>query len=239
MPAAAAGISQALFAGYDSIDPSNPGMQLETLFGRAIVGGLASDVTGGKFANGAVTAAFSYAFGEMARAGGMKGGGSGNGSPGGRVGDSRWMSEGEVSMSQEVFGDSIDYVKVKIFGRPYIGFQRRGYAMSPNGSIYFHPEDYMADFSTAGVGTRSWFMHEMTHVWQVQHGIRPTIRFKYNYAPLRTQSFTRWNTEQQGDIVSDYYRLMHGAAPQHGYHPPSAYRAVMPFTAPWSGRPGQ
>lgn len=127
-------------------------------------------LTGGKFGNGAITAACSRAFNdELSRTGGGRA--SGQGSGGGtslKVGQSRPMTGGEVAMAKEIFGDDIDYAKVSVFNRKFAIFQRKGVAMSPNGNICFQPADYLDDFSLAGMSGRSWFIHEVTHVWQHQ-----------------------------------------------------------------------
>ena len=64
-------------------------------------------------------------------------------------------------------------------------------------------------------------IHEMTHIWQYQHGISMVttlfhaIRGKYDYrgetaliaARREGKQFIDFNTEQQGDICRDYYRI--------------------------------
>jgi RHS repeat-associated protein len=64
---AAAGITQAFSGGIDRIDPANlEGFSIERVLAAALLGGAVSDLTGGKFANGAVTSAFAYAFSSAA-----------------------------------------------------------------------------------------------------------------------------------------------------------------------------
>jgi hypothetical protein len=50
------------------IDPSNPGFSPQRVMAAAIVGGTVSDLTGDKFASGALTAAFAEAFSGVTRA---------------------------------------------------------------------------------------------------------------------------------------------------------------------------
>jgi hypothetical protein len=57
----AAGVTQAFSGGIDLIDTANPGFSFRRTMAAALLGGTVSDLSGGKFANGAVTAAFSYA----------------------------------------------------------------------------------------------------------------------------------------------------------------------------------
>jgi len=108
--------------------------------------------------------------------------------------------------------------------------------MAPDGNIYFHPDDYLDDFSTGSAGTRAWFMHEMTHVWQKQQGMSVTLRGvfdrNYRYLPLVTappgRSFYSFGIEQQGDIVRDYYLLRQGYQVQ-GAPSILTYQSVLPF----------
>ncbi len=202
----------------------------------ATIGGTASVIAGGTFANGAVTAAFARIFGEAALAGGRGSGPSSGGAATLRRGGSRPLTDGEVAMSEEIFFDDIDYSGVKVYRRTYFPGRPRGEAMAPNGNIYFHPDDYLDDFSTASAGTRAWFMHEMTHVWQQQQGISVMLRGafdrNYSYLPLVAsppgRSFHSFGIEQQGDIVRDYYLLRQGYQVQ-GAPPMSTYQSVLPF----------
>ena len=61
------------------------------------------------------------------------------------------------------------------------------------------------------------FIHEMTHVWQHQHGVNVLLvgayqqakqflvgdQYDYHLAPGKM--FKDFNIEQQGDIIRDYY----------------------------------
>jgi hypothetical protein len=65
---AAAGVTQAFSGAVGKIDPTNPYIgSAARILTAAMIGGVASDLSGGKFAHGAVTAAFSQAFGEVGR----------------------------------------------------------------------------------------------------------------------------------------------------------------------------
>lgn len=93
-------------------------------------------------------------------------------------------------------------------------------------SIYFpHPLRTDAAHLDAGIfGDMAWLVHELTHVWQYrQRGLRyafdaveKQVRFgaaAYDYrgaaglqeAAGRNASLTDFNSEQQGDIVRDFY----------------------------------
>lgn len=133
--------------------------------------------------------------------------------------DSRALTQGEITIARSVFGNSIDYGRVRIFNRPYFEiFGRQNTLVTPNGNIYIADKDYMADFSTQSASRQSLFMHEMTHVWQFQNG--QTVRWNaikgwigsgfnyhslYDYKLSDTTDFARENLEQQAHMVEDYY----------------------------------
>ena len=53
----------------------------------------------------------------------------------------RWrpLTAGEIAMASQLFGDAIDYNRVRVFNRRYLPYlQPKNCAMTPNGSIYFH-----------------------------------------------------------------------------------------------------
>ena len=118
-------------------------------------------------------------------------------------------------MARLVFGAAIDYARVKIFNRCYLpfGLQPAHCAMAPNGSIYFHPSCYLANYAAADAPARHWFIHEMTHVWQHQLGypvrLRGAIRIglSYVYRLRAGTTLATFNMEAQGDLLADYFAL--------------------------------
>ncbi|MGP5538799.1 type IV secretion protein Rhs [Psychrobacter celer] len=82
---------------------------------------------------------------------------------------SRHLSAGEVALARSVFGDSIRLEDVQLKTAWWV---LRHYAVSPNGHIYFHPADWITDFSQSSLSKQSWLIHELTHVWQLQQGIK-------------------------------------------------------------------
>ncbi len=127
----------------------------------------------------------------------------------GTGGPTRNLTQGEVLLATQIFGGTIQYDKVRVHGARYIFFQPSDTAMTPNGEIFFPTEVYKKDFSqtTADAG---WIIHELTHVWQYQHGVwvkalAPFSR-NYHYGSLKEQpSFSTFNIEQQAAIVEDYF----------------------------------
>jgi hypothetical protein len=127
----------------------------------------------------------------------------------------RPLTPGETAMARQLFGDAIDYTRVRIYRRPYLwfGLQPKDCAMSPNGHIYFGPACCRDDFSREPNRSKHWFMHEMVHVWQHQFGypvkwrgaIRLGLSYRYFLAPGKT--LADYNMEAQGDLLADYFAL--------------------------------
>ncbi|MGZ8291192.1 MAG: Rhs element Vgr protein [Telluria sp.] len=134
-----------------------------------------------------------------------------------RARQDRLLTDGEVAMARMVFGDALDYGRVRIFRRRYLpfGMQPRNCAMSPNGSIYFHQSCCLPDFSRGDDHAKHWFMHEMVHVWQHQLGypvrLRGAIRIGlgYDYELDSGKTLADYNMEAQGDLLADYFVLAH------------------------------
>ncbi|QBM76666.1 hypothetical protein E2E30_13500 [Sphingomonas sp. AAP5] len=147
----------------------------------------------------------------------------------------RPLSPGELHHAQALFGDAIAYDGIKVHARRYLPFQPRGVAMAPNGHIYFPKPSYKPDFSTT-VPDLAWILHELTHVWQHQHGMWVRLRGtlaagRYHYGDLAdtNRPFTRFNIEQQAAIVGDYVLTTNGFHAQHGRGARADYERVLPF----------
>lgn len=123
-------------------------------------------------------------------------------------------------MAKLVFGESIDYERVRIHPRRYMPFQPTNCCMTPNGSMYFHRSCFLPDYSRGDPPARHWFIHEIAHVWQHQMGyavrLRGAVRFGLSYAydlqPGKT--LADFNMEAQGDLLADYFVLRHLRLPR-------------------------
>ncbi|MDQ3074086.1 MAG: vgr related protein [Pseudomonadota bacterium] len=121
----------------------------------------------------------------------------------------RDLTPGEIALARRMFGDAIDYRRVKLVRRKWWWFQPRGIVMAPTGNIHFHPADpnWHEDFSAAPLSLQGLFIHEMTHVWQAQTRGRfylplmrhPFCRYDYRIEPGR--SFDRYGLEQQAELA--------------------------------------
>ena len=133
---------------------------------------------------------------------------------------SRPLTENEIAMASLLFGDAIDYRRVRIHGRRYMPFQPKNCCMTPNGSMYFHRSCFLPDYARGDPGAIHWFMHEMVHVWQHQLGypvrLRGALRIglPYAYTLREGAALSDYNMEAQGDLLADYFVLKYLKKPQ-------------------------
>src|SRR5918993_519956 len=121
----------------------------------------------------------------------------------------RPLTPGEIALARSMFGDAIDYSKVRMVRRKWWPFQPRNTAMAPTGNIHFHPHGnlWSDDFAAEPLWRQGLFIHEMTHVWQTQKRGRfylPLMRHpfcRYAYQLREGWSFDRYGLEQQAEIV--------------------------------------
>ena len=120
---------------------------------------------------------------------------------------SRYLTQGEIAMAKSVFGETLDTTHIQLKTAWWV---LKNYAVSPNGTIYFHPDDWITDFSEQSLGMRAWLIHELTHVWQLQHGIavfrKALFNRKYRYVLTEGKPFLAYGVEQQARMVEDFYK---------------------------------
>jgi hypothetical protein len=144
----------------------------------------------------------------------------------------RRLTRGEIELARSIFGNAIDYSKVRLFRGKWWPFQPRRSAMAPTGDIWFHPDGggWSEDFSAETLSSQGFWIHEMTHVWQAQKSGRlylplmrhPFCRYLYRLEPGKP--FRSYGIEQQAEIVRHRFLADHGARP-----PVAAPRALLPF----------
>ena len=145
----------------------------------------------------------------------------------------RPLTPGEIELARSIFGNAIDYTRVRLVEGKWWPFHPRGAAMAPMGNIWFHPDrgGWADDFSLEPVRRQAFFIHEMTHVWQAQKGGRfylPLMRHpfcRYSYALKPGLSFERYGLEQQAEIVA--HRFLADRGVRVPVIPP---RELLPFT---------
>jgi hypothetical protein len=133
---------------------------------------------------------------------------------------SRFLTPGELALARSMFGEAIDYSRVRLILGKWWPFQPRRSAMAPMGNIYFHPDGggWSEDFSKEPLSRQGFFLHELTHVWQAQKGGRfylPLMRHpfcRYRYAIVPGRPFARYGLEQQAEIVRHIFLAGHDPA---------------------------
>ena len=119
---------------------------------------------------------------------------------------SRPLTEAEIKMAHSVFGPDFDVSQVRLKTAWWV---LKNYAVSPNGNIYFNPKDWVEDFSKQSLGKKSWLIHELTHVWQLQQGLKvvrgAVMNRRYDYILQEGKSFFTYGIEQQARMVQDYF----------------------------------
>lgn len=119
---------------------------------------------------------------------------------------SRLLTTGERAIAHSVFGDSLALDDIRLKTAWWV---LKHYAVSPNGNIYFHPEDWVTDFSQQSIAQQSWLVHELTHVWQLQQGVavlrRAVLDRRYRYQLVTDKPFLAYGIEQQAQIVQDFF----------------------------------
>lgn len=146
--------------------------------------------------------------------------------------DSRALTAGEIALARSIFGDSIDYPRVRLVRGKWWPFQPRGVAMAPMGNIHFHPDGgaWSDDFSSESLGRQGFFIHEMTHVWQTHRGglfYLPLMRHpfcRYGYRLKPGKPFARYGLEQQAEIVRHIFLAERGVS-----MPDAPPRSLLPF----------
>ncbi|PZU08382.1 MAG: vgr related protein [Sphingobium sp.] len=149
---------------------------------------------------------------------------------------SRPLTQGEAALARTMFGNAIDYGKVRVHNRRWWPLQPRGVTMAPDGDLWFHPEGglFCADFCATPLSHQAHFIHEMTHVWQAQRSGKwwlPLMRHpfcRYGYAVMPGKPFDRYGIEQQAEIVRHAFLLRNGQSVA-GKPGRAVYDALLPF----------
>lgn len=148
----------------------------------------------------------------------------------------RPLTDGEVALARGMFGNAIDYARVRLIQRKWAFFQPRDTVMAPRGNLHFHPQGchYCDDFCAMTPGAQGLFIHEMTHVWQHQSGIflplrrLPFARYRYTIEPGKP--FGRYGIEQQAEIVRHAFMMRSGWRIE-GKPPLEVYERLLAFDA--------
>ncbi len=135
---------------------------------------------------------------------------------------SRPLTPQEIELGKSVYGETVRFDLITIDERAYIGPKRMLIAY-----VSFHTINSWGGFS------RGLLLHEFVHNWQYErYGsvyifralLAQHSRMKYDYGGLpmlkkakeEKWPFDRFNYEQQGDIVQDYYLVGKNISPCWG-----------------------
>lgn len=135
--------------------------------------------------------------------------------------DTRGLTDGEIAMAQEIFGDQMDYKRIGVISH------NANHNMALNRLVRMTPRSYAPDYSKEpSIYKRKSFMHELTHQWQEQHGVNLaqsalSLFFRhdgqydraYNYRLEDVRDFKKLSIEQQGALVEDYFMARHTIYP--------------------------
>lgn len=128
----------------------------------------------------------------------------------------RALTAGEVALARPIFGDEIDWSRVRILQAPRaLGFG----AMVPFGrTIVFSRWRAVHDFSRATSVDQGWFVHELMHVWQAARGIvlasaklNALGKQAYIYWPKPGARLSDYNIERQAEIARHLHLARIGA----------------------------
>jgi len=133
----------------------------------------------------------------------------------------RRLTEGEVKLARQVFGDSLPYRRIRIVQAPPLWWG----AMAPFGKRIYHSRWRAArDFSLADMHEQSWFIHEMTHLWQAQNGVILILAKlgavgKRAYKIPKGKTFGKMGIEAQAEVARKLFLARAGAPEDHGPSP--------------------
>ncbi|TVV77246.1 hypothetical protein [Sphingomonas solaris] len=138
-------------------------------------------------------------------------------------------------MIDAMFGTTRGIASARIFPFNFWWPYPNDRAMTPDGSIYFPRRDYRDDFSapTVSISLRALFLHEATHLYQTYvlgYYLMLSGPFdrNYEYTLVAGKRLEDYGIEQMGQMVQDYYRLIHGVSILGGVYMPDDYRDALP-----------
>lgn len=134
----------------------------------------------------------------------------------------RGLTQEEINLLVPIFGQSIDYNRVRIDERSFIGPLQKKFCY-----VSFYT------INSWGKMNPSLLIHEMVHIWQFQkmgsiyipralaaqrskEGYNYGGASKITYWAMNNAQLGDFNLEQQADIIADYWRIKNGLAPHWG-----------------------
>ncbi len=119
-------------------------------------------------------------------------------------------------MAYQIFGDSIDYSRVRVHKNAHSDNNR-----AHKSSLYMTQASYRDDYATSrNSQVRSIFIHELAHIWQSHNGkdlVGEAVGLffrhggdydrAYDYDLFDLNNFENLSIEQQASIIEDYFYL--------------------------------
>jgi hypothetical protein len=136
----------------------------------------------------------------------------------------RRLTPAEHALGREMFGDGLELSGVRILAIP---LWRRAFVAGPL-LIVWPAAQLPEDIGVAPLSLQATFVHELTHVWQAQNGVR-LLRAKlkagasaqaYAYDLVAGPDFMALNIEQQAMVVEHAFLAARGG---HAPHPSALY----------------
>jgi hypothetical protein len=132
-----------------------------------------------------------------------------------KPGQRRQLTAGEIALGRAVFGEEIDWPRVRVLQAPSLGFG----AMVPLGrTIVFSRWRAARDFVEAPLDEQGWLVHEIMHVWQAAHGVflagaklRALGKLAYTYEPKPRAKLKHYNIERQAEIARHLFLARAGS----------------------------
>lgn len=133
----------------------------------------------------------------------------------------RRLTPGERALAGEMFGSGLDADRVRIFAMPV---WNRAFVAGP-GLIVWPAATARCDLAGPGapLHVQAVLVHELTHVWQAQHGVSLILAkiragdrgAAYAYDLAGGQSFAAMNIEQQAMVVEHAFVASRGGETPH------------------------
>lgn len=139
----------------------------------------------------------------------------------------RRLTPDEQALGREMFGEALDTRRIRILSVPV---WNRAFVAGP--SLIVWPAAWLPeDFGKATLALQATLVHELTHVWQAQHGVSLLIAkvkagdspAAYAYRLTPDADFLALNIEQQAMVVEHAFLAARGVSVPH---PPALYAAV-------------
>lgn len=138
--------------------------------------------------------------------------------------NARRLTAQEIEMARSVFGDSLDYNRIRVDERALVWTSWSGGAY-----VSFHT------INCWGPLYPSLLIHELTHIWQyrrmgavyIPRALRAQWNKGYDYGGLpaleahKNTGLKAFNLEQQAEILTDYFKIKNGMRPLWGNAKPS------------------